>query len=116
MSYYDDDKEYDDRWRRASFEARKNITPELIESFKEEEKLEVERANEEEKVFDSEIGGIQNLWIVKYNCLEPSLDFYEGWREKTDGTREQVSYYWGEGWLTSDELFDLRQKHPRAAP
>ncbi len=29
---------------------------------------------------------------------------------------EKVTFYFGFGWLTDDELFELRQKEPRLAP
>jgi hypothetical protein len=103
-------------WVGYSFEARQNITSELIERLAEGERLCVQRANQNTRVFDREVGGRQNLWVWAHGCLEPSLDFYEGWLQKEDGTREKVWYYFGEGWLTSDELSDLRQMYPRTAP
>ena len=75
----------------------------LLEKFEEERRLVLERANQEEKVFDLEVGGIQNLWEWKSDVLEPSIELYIGWRETEDGTREKVGYHFGYGWLNDAE-------------
>ncbi len=108
--------EHEHYWRGISFEARRSITQELVDWLNDQERLAIEGANKNTRVFDQEVGGQQNLWIWESGCLQPSEKFFEGWLEKEDGTRVEVNYYWGEGWLTPDELFHLRQRDPRTAP
>ncbi|RJQ33796.1 hypothetical protein C4556_03730 [Candidatus Parcubacteria bacterium] len=45
---------------------------------------------------------------------EPSQTI--GWRERPDGTREEVTFYDGFGWLSKSEHFKLLQEEPRLAP
>ena len=75
----------------------------------------VDDANRKERVFTAQEGGEQVLWVMSSGGITPD-GIYEGWQEKSDGTREKVNFYFGWGWITRDELFDMRQKYPRDAP
>ena len=108
--------EEDPSWGRCSAECMKNITREFIESLKEGEKEAVAHANATERVFTDSEGNEQILWGWGHGTVEPCRDVYIGWREKRDGTREKVWYYYGHGWMTSDELSEERQLFPRTAP
>ena len=115
--WHDDDDDNESSWKVYAAACRNNITTEFIERLKEEDRLEVESANRDYKVFTAPVGGDQILWEWKYNMLFPASSLDRGWRENPDGTREEVVYYGGEwGWLSLSERFDARQKHPRTAP
>ena len=55
---------------------------------------------------------------VTHDGDRPSIT--SGWREtsprKQKKVRIPVTFYIGFGWLSSHELFELRQKNPRNAP
>ena len=51
--------------------------------------------------------------------LDPSVEYMSGstaWREEPDGSRIKVDYDIEWGWLSTTDLFNLRQKYPRSAP
>ena len=83
---------------------------------------ELARANRKEKVFTSEHGNERNKF--KYEkpgsgMKEPRLGSGEGtkgWREKADGSREEVTWVTCFGWMSWEELDYERQHFPRAAP
>lgn len=76
---------------------------------------------------DTQISLRQPLPWTCFNCRSKSdkcaipkeiSKFPDGkfYRKTVNSSKELVVYYSGFGWLTSDELFDLRQADPRNAP
>lgn len=114
--WYEDDEDNESSWKAYSFACRKNITPQFVASLKEGERLAVEEANRDNKIFTLSVGGDQIIWKWDHGVLVPVSSHETGWREKPDGTREEVYYYVGWGWMNLDERFEERQKYPRTAP
>lgn len=53
------------------------------------------------------------------HCVRPEGEKFFRIKESDGGLpakKEEVKFYEGFGWLTDEELFDLRQKEPRIAP
>lgn len=96
---------------------RDNITVEFIERLKKAESRTAEAANSGDRIFTAPIGGEQIFWGWKHGALFPVSLQDIGWREGSDGTREEVVYYGGEwGWMSLTECHDARQKYPHTAP
>ena len=77
----------------------------------------IAEANEDQKIWTLPCGGDRIPFSYEFGVLVPAEGAaHSGWRELPDGSRESVQHYFGWGWLSSDELFDLRQTDPRIAP
>lgn len=61
-----------------------------------------------EKIFTQREGG-------DLISLKAYIEGLSGWRLKPDGSREQVSFYEGWGWMSDDELYVARRNY-RDAP
>lgn len=76
----------------------------------------IRQAENEAWIWDQMSGGNRIQFDYLCGVLIPTTASAEGWRDRENGTREFVQYYFGWGWLTLDERFDLRQSCPRIAP
>jgi len=89
----------------------------LPNAYAEDPMSDVHYANEETRVFTEAEGGEQILWTMDTReQLVPATGIHcqEGWLEDKDtGKRTAVSYNFGFGWMTDDELLKHRQQYPR---
>ncbi len=78
---------------------------------------ELEELNLTTDIFTDERGGRQIFWGRGLDGQLCPAEYRElAWRERPDGMREAVTFYTGFGWMTNQELFDLRWREPRIAP